>query len=262
LWIRRVDSEPMSYVLLRTLLLATVALGAVLLSRLQRSRVDTIASLLTERNALIGELVSLQQREQRELAESLHDGALQYVLAARQELDDAIDGDPEAAQRTDQALGEASRLLRATMSQLHPAVLEAAGLRAALADLVESVQSRGRFTVDLDVRDWDDQTRTAADGLLLGAARELLTNIVKHARASQVTVELSQVGGLATLVVADDGVGMSGIDIDTRLREGHLGLASRRIRVEAAGGTLALHPVEPHGTQVHVHVPVAAPAGR
>ena len=71
------------------------ASAAVLLTRLQRSRVDTIAALLAERNALLGELVSLQQREQRELAETLHDGALQYVLAARQELDDAMDGDQE-----------------------------------------------------------------------------------------------------------------------------------------------------------------------
>ncbi len=55
-------------------------------------------------------------------------GALQYVLGARQELDDAIDGDQESADRIDQALGEASRLLRGTMSQLHPAVLDMAGL--------------------------------------------------------------------------------------------------------------------------------------
>ena len=79
--IRHLDDEPISYVLLRTLLLAAVCFGAVLLCRLQRSRVDTIAQLLIERSALLGELVSLQQREQRELAEALHDGALQYVLA-------------------------------------------------------------------------------------------------------------------------------------------------------------------------------------
>ena len=98
--------------LLRTLLLAAVGLGATCCSRLQRTRVETIAHLLAERNILLGELVSLQQREQRELAETLHDGALQYVLAARQELDDAVDGDQEAADRIDQALGEAGRLLR------------------------------------------------------------------------------------------------------------------------------------------------------
>ncbi len=202
----------------------------------------------------------MQQREQRELAETLHDGALQYVLAARQELDDAIEGDQQAANRIDQALGEASRLLRSTMSQLHPAVLDAAGLRAALADLVETVRARGRFAVDLDIEGWGDQARTAADELVLSTARELLTNVAKHARARQVRVELRQVDGLADLVIADDGVGMSGVDVDTRLRAGHLGLASRRIRVEAAGGTIDFRPVQPHGTQVRVRVPLASVA--
>ena len=255
--IRHLDDEPLAYVLLRTLLLAAVCFGALLLTRLQRSRVDTIAALLAERNILLGEVVTLQQREQRELAETLHDGALQYVLAARQELDDAIDGDQEAADRIDQALGEAGRLLRSTTSQLHPAVLDAAGLRAALGDLVETILARGRFAVDLEVHGWDDRTRTAADELLLGTARELLTNVAKHARARHVQIALRQVDGLADLVIADDGVGMSEDDVDTRLRAGHLGLASRRIRVEAAGGTIEFRPVLPHGTLVQVSVPLA-----
>ena len=72
------------------------------------------------------------------------DGALQYVLGARQELDDAIDGDQESADRIDQALGEASRLLRGTMSQLDPAVLDTAGLLPALRDMAESFRARGR----------------------------------------------------------------------------------------------------------------------
>ena len=92
------------------------------------------------------------------------------------------------------------------MSQLHPAVLDAAGLRP-LADLVETTQARGRFAVDLNIQGWDDQTRTAADDLVLGTAGELLTNVAKHARARQVKVELRQVDGLADLVIADDGVG-------------------------------------------------------
>ena len=74
--------------------------------RLQRSRVDRSPRCWPNGTSCWGELVSLQQREQRELAETLHDGALQYVLAARQELDDAIDGDQEAANRIDLALGE------------------------------------------------------------------------------------------------------------------------------------------------------------
>ena len=111
--------------------------------------VQTIAGLLGDRSALLSAMVTIEQREQRNLAEALHDGALQYVLGARQELDDLAAGDPDAAHRIDVALTESARLLRTSMSQLHPAVIEATGLLPALRDLVEATRARGRFAITL-----------------------------------------------------------------------------------------------------------------
>jgi len=262
--IRDENFEPVSSVLLRSAVLVVVGLGCVLLSRLQRSRVATITQLLDERSALLAEMVQLEQREQRQLAETLHDGALQYVLAARQELESVEDGDPEAVGRVDLALGESSRLLRSIMTQLHPAVVETAGLLPALRDLAEALQTRRQLTARLQTRDWEDALRTPVDELLLSTARELVTNIAKHAEATQVRIELSREAGHAKLLVADDGRGMSGVDLDAKLGAGHLGLASRRIRVEAAGGSMRFTPAEPHGTVVDVTVPLiglAAAAG-
>ena len=228
----------------------------MLLCRLQRSRVEAITALLDQRTALLGELVSLQEREQRELAEALHDGALQYVLAARQELEDAVAGDEEAARRTDQALGEAGRLLRATTSQLHPAVLEAAGLPAALAEVVRSVEARGRFGrrprgrrlgrrhPDLGRRPAPRHRSGAADQR--GQARRREPGATCGWAGPPVWRRWSS---------PTTASGTSGTDLDTRLRSGHLGLASRRIRVEAAGGSIEIGAVQPHGTQVQVRVP-------
>lgn len=248
--------EPTSYVLLRTLMLAAVGLGAILLSRLQRSRVATIAGLLAERTTLLSQMITIEQREQRDLAESLHDGALQYVLGARQELDDLAAGDPAAFERVDHALTESARLLRSTMAQLHPAVIETAGLLPALHDLIEATRARGRFMITLSTEGWSEQDHTSADELLLSTARELLINVVKHAEASAVAVHLSRQGDTTELVVTDDGVGMSAVDLDTRLADGHLGLASRRIRLQAIGGSISHRPAEPRGTVVQVVVPL------
>ena len=110
--IRHVDHEPISSILLRTGLLATVGLGCVLLSRVQRSRVSTIARLLDERTDLLAEMVTIEQREQRDRAETLHDGALQYVLAACQELEAVEEGVPELPERIQTTpLADASRLI-------------------------------------------------------------------------------------------------------------------------------------------------------
>jgi two-component system NarL family sensor kinase len=71
-------------------------------------------------------------------------------------------------------------------------------------------------------------------------------------------IELARETGTARLRVADDGVGMAGVDLDARLGAGHLGVASRRIRLEAAGGRITFHHADPHGTIVDVEVPLDA----
>jgi two-component system NarL family sensor kinase len=249
---RTANTEPWSSVLLRTLALVGVSLGAVLLSRVQRSRVQDIGGLALERSALLAETLDVEGRERRTLAENLHDGALQYVLAARQDLADVGD-DPEALARVEHALRETSQLLRATMTELHPAVLEHAGLPAALRELA---RARPGLDVTVRVTGWPDDLRTTADELLFGTARELLSNVAKHARASSAEVELTRADGVARLVVADDGIGIAADDAARRLAEGHIGLASRRIRLESAGGSLRVLPVAPHGTRAVAELPV------
>ncbi len=252
------NDEPWRSIVLRTLMLATVGAACLGLSRIQRSRLAAIGGLLEERTHLLDELVHLEQRERRELAERLHDGALQYVLAARLDLEDVprTDAD-EAVGRIEHALGEASRMLRSTVSELHPAVLRQAGLARALRDLADST-ARPDLVVDVDLDDWPGGLRTPTDGLLYGAARELLSNVVKHAGARRARVSLGLAGDQARLVVADDGHGAP--ERAPGPGEGHIGLHTQRLRVEAAGGALDVD-ASGAGTTATVTVPVLTAGG-
>jgi two-component system, NarL family, sensor kinase len=265
---RTANGEPWASLLLRTLVMTGVGAACLALSAIQRSRVTTIGRLVRTRTALLAELGALEARERRALSEQLHDGALQYVLAARQDLEDARDtGSPEAFDRIEEALRESSRLLRTTVAELHPAVLERAGLPAALRDAVRAAAARAGLDADLDLDGWPDDLRTPADGLLYRTARELLGNVAKHARAHRLLVTLGRVDGTARLTVADDGVGVGGVggtvavDPGHRLGEGHIGLASHALRVEAAGGTLTVAPGTPRGTLATVELPLPGPPG-
>jgi len=250
------NQEPWGAILLTTLVLVGVGLGCIGLSYLQRSRVATIGGLVRQRTGLLSELTNVQAQERRRLAESLHDGALQYVLAARQDLEDARElGDREAFARLDVALTETGRLLRSTVAELHPAVLEHAGLAQALRELVRNAESTGGFSPVLDLDGWSDELRTPADALLYDSARELLSNVVKHAHASTVRISLSHEGDIARLVIADDGRGIPDGAVERSLARGHIGLASYRVRVEAAGGVLELRPGVPSGAIAEVEVP-------
>jgi two-component system NarL family sensor kinase len=253
---RDANGEPWASVLLRTVTVAGVAAGCVGLSRIQRSRVRTIGGLVRGRSDLLAELSGLEQRERRTLSEQLHDGALQYVLAARQDLDDARDrGDRAAFARLEEALAESSRLLRSAVAELHPAVLARAGLPAAVRDLAASAAARGGLTARVDTDGWPDTLRTTADGLLHRTARELLGNVVKHADATTVTVTLACADGRARLVVADDGVGLPDRALENVLGAGHIGLASHAARVDAAGGRLVAARGPDGGTTVTVELP-------
>src|SRR3954468_21599581 len=232
---REANAEPWPSLLLRTLIVAGVAVGCVGLSRIQRSRVRTIGRLVRTRTELLGEVAAVEERERRTLSEHLHDGALQYVLAARMDLEDARDtGDPAAFDRLEVALAESTRLLRSTVAELHPAVLERAGLGASLRDLARAAGARGGFAVETTTDGWPADLRTPADPLLYRTARELLANVEKHAHAQSVTVELSRADGWARLAVADDGVGMSDGAGEQAVGRGHIGLASHAVRIEAA----------------------------
>jgi two-component system NarL family sensor kinase len=253
------NGEPWASLLLRALIAAGVAAGCVGLSRIQQSRVETIGGLVAARSALLAELTGLEQRERQALAEHLHDGALQYVLAARQDLEDARDtGDPATFDRLEIALAESSRLLRSTVADLHPSVLARAGLASGLRDLARAA-TRGTLRAEVTTDGWPDDLRTPVDPLLYRTARELLANVVRHAHARSVTVSLALVDGWARLVVADDGVGMTEGDAQRGPEQGHIGLASHAVRVGAAGGHLTVAPAVPSGTVVSVEVPMPRP---
>lgn len=254
---RVANEEPWGSVALRTAALAIVSVGCVGLSRIERSRVDTIGRLLMDRTRLLDDLVHLEDRERQDLSEQLHDGALQYVIAARQDLDEVGNGqgDAEARARIDHALREASRLLRSKVAELHPAVLEHAGLVRALEDLARA-QERADRDVVVDTATWPDDRRTNLDALLFGAARELLGNAVKHAAATRIVVTLESRDSSARLVVADNGRGVSDQQLRTALDAGHVGLTTQRLRVEAAGGRLTLEPGQPAGTVAIVELPL------
>lgn len=143
-----------------------------------------IAEPVVDRNQLLTALMTVTDTERRRLAEDLHDNALQYLLAARFDLEYAREtAEPAAFDRLDQALTQSAQLLRTTVSELHPAVLEQSGLAAAVSGPARTAAGRAGLELDLDVTGWPPDGPDPADRLLFCTARELLANVVRHAGA-------------------------------------------------------------------------------
>ena len=249
------NNEPWTSILLSSLVLAGLACGSVALSFIQRSKLETITDLAEQRTQLLHDLLGVEKHERQTISERLHDGALQYVLVARRDMEDLREGSTVAAARVDTALVECSQLLRDVVRELHPDVLTRLGLKAALAALSESLLSRNQLAIEFDARAWPDDVRTDVDYVLYSAARETLTNVIKHARAQHVWIDLEQRDGAASLRVADDGVGTSEVIMAQKARQGHIGLSSIRAKALASGGQFDVRPTSP-GTEITIAIPL------
>lgn len=237
------------------LMLALLYFCSYTVSRVQQRRLASIAGLTASRSLLLADVMSAEERERRRIAEALHDGALQTVLAVKQDLREVLrhnDGDASEVERASELLGDVSRELRQVTRELHPSVLDEAGLAAALQTMVRTFTERTGVPVACRV---DYPRHHPEDPTLYAVARELLGNVARHAKATTVTVELRDADSEAVLDVRDDGVGFDVAVLPSRLSAGHIGVASHRARIETLGGTVEFRPSE-RGTWVHVRLPV------
>ena len=247
------EPEATRFILTQAGFLAWIGAACVWLSLLLGRRTEQVALLAESRSRLLADALEAEQRERKTLAEALHDHAIQNLLSARHELEEAGESVTHPAlERADSALTDTVGQLREAVFELHPYVLEEAGLEAGIRSVAQQAASRGDFELRLELSASDPGRH---DQLLFSAARELLANVVQHAGAKRVTVRLTSTAEGLELVVEDDGRGFPPERLAERLAEGHVGLASQRVRIEAAGGTMQVVSTPGGGAKAEIHLP-------
>jgi signal transduction histidine kinase len=147
--------------------------------------------------------------------------------------------------------------VRQISEDLHPSALPHLGLPAAIANHLKQFETRygvacrhepeaGELGLDMD-----------ATGHLYRIFQESLTNVAKHAQASEVWVRLGRDGGEIVLSVRDNGQGMAG----DGQRPGAYGLLGMRERARRMGGALSVEPAPGGGTQLTVRIPAPGRQG-
>lgn len=230
--------------------LAWLAVASAALSFVLARRSARVRSLMEVRRQLVSESTRADHLRNAELAEHLHDGPLQTLLAARLELDEIRERISDARlDRVHAALQDTAVELRSTVTALHPQVLAQLGLTPAVQELLRQYETRPDITVRADLEDVGHPENQA---LLYRATRELLANINKHAGATTISVGLCRSGERVVLTVADDGKGFDPSTVAQSVAEGHIGLASLQVRIEAMGGSMTISSEAGFGTQVRV----------
>ena len=152
--------------------------------------------------------VDAADAERRRLERDLHDGTQQRLVALAMNLGLAR-VQAQTAEQAQQALAEAHDEAKAALAELrnlvrglHPAVLEDRGLDAALSGIAARMPIPVRLTVDLPRR-----PSATIEAVAYFVVSEGLTNITKHAQASQAEVVVQRAGDRLHIIVSDDGVG-------------------------------------------------------
>ena len=220
----------------------------------RRAAEAEIAEISAARGRLVAQAIDAEDRARRSISEALHDGALQELLAVRNELYAMAGqgGDERALAATQEHLTAIVSRLRDVMSALHPTMLQYGGLEAALLAVVEQERGTGEFEAHVVV---DPAAAGRRDELLLSLARELLANASRHAAASRVDVGVHLQGEEIVLRVADDGAGYAPGRLAQAIAAGAIGIASCRERVEAVGGRLDVHSAPGAGTHATARIP-------
>jgi signal transduction histidine kinase len=196
-------------------------------------------------------IIAAADAERRRLERDLHDGAQQRLvtlgIVLRRLQRSLPSGAKVLAPAFDAAVDEVAATiadLRTIAAGVRPPRLDE-GLAAALEDL-----ARGA-AVPVEVEASGDRAPPEVEAVAYFIACEALTNAVKHASPSRVSVQATRADGVLRLVVADDGIGGASSAAGT-------GLAGMADRVAAQGGTLALDSPAGAGTRIAVELPCAS----
>jgi signal transduction histidine kinase len=239
--------------------------GAVVVNEdvTERVRAESALRESTDRlQHLSRRLLAVQEEERRHLSRELHDefGQLLAAIAVHLHATKGLAGGAVRSRLEECSvlLQRAGAQVRSLALELRPAMLESAGLEATLRWLAGQHQQRTGIATQV-LGHLNDVPGDLAI-TCFRAAQEALTNVVRHAQAQHISIELSQTDGALELVVRDDGVGFDATrTLDRAASHGHLGLLGMKERVQILGGDLEVNSEPGRGTCIRILVPLPEP---
>jgi signal transduction histidine kinase len=232
---------------------AVRVLGVALdISELQRLEADNLRLRLSQQQALFEAVQAAEEEERRRMSESLHNGIGQILYATKLQLDLLPDA-PELSPRHEAArlLSEAIRQTRSLSHELTPALLEEFGLEKTLRSVCRTLSTPALHWHCHFVLEDTSQLPLPLQLAVYRLAQELAQNVMKHARATEATLEVEVLPAWVVLRVEDNGGGFDPVHTSDGL-----GLRSLRSRVALLNGSVYLTTTLGQGTQCQVRIPL------
>ena len=202
-----------------------------------------------------------REQERLHIAREIHDdmgGTLTAIKIDVAWLSEHLGGQPELLAKSKGVEGLVDRCIKSAnniLRSLRPSVLDSFGLIAAIEMEAEEFEKRTGISCPINQEDEGAEISPDASIALFRIFQETLTNIMKHAKASEVTVDIANRKAGVDLVIADNGIGLKEAD---RQKPRSFGLRGIQERVAHFNGKVEISSKPGKGTTVSVHVPHAS----
>ena len=208
-----------------------------------------------ERRGSVRRALAAQEEERSRIARELHDELGQELTAVAMQSERAAHSTPADSQATLEEIAEATRQsidhVRRIARRLRPEALDDLGLVNALISLCRRMGQQSGVRIEPDLANKVPSISPETELVIYRVAQESLTNAVRHAQASKITLSLTTVDDHITLLVRDDGRG-----IDAPLSDDTAGVSGMRERALLIGAQLKIRSHHGAGTEVQLDVPL------
>jgi signal transduction histidine kinase len=211
---------------------------------------------------LTRQIISAQEEERKEISRELHDEVVQTLVGINVELSALTKGTSDGLQNLKSKIARTQRLVENSVNAVHrfarelrPAVLDDLGLIPALHTYCRALASRKKIKIHLTAFAGVEALPPEKRTVLFRVAQEALTNVVRHAHATEVQLGLTRIPGAIRMEITDDGRSFAVRKTLLAKNRKRLGLLGMQERIEMVGGQLAIESAPGRGTTVRTEIP-------
>lgn len=210
---------------------------------------------------LTHQILTAQEEERKKISRELHDEVVQTLVGINVELSGLVHGNSPDVKHLKDKIARTQRLVESSVDAVHrfarelrPAVLDDLGLIPALLAYCKSLAERKKFKIHLTAFRGLEKLESDKRTVLFRVAQEALSNVARHARATQVKLTISKITGAVRMEISDNGKSFP-IRKVLQTKTKRLGLVGMRERVEMVGGNLTIESTPGKGTTVRAEIP-------